>query len=286
MPARRSLAASIAALLVSALFAQSGAPDRVTFNLVYGWEDIAMETYTFSNGGATLDYTRETGDESGSLSCSCALRPVPGGYRLTLLDIEYGAIRPPFGGADELFVQFYREGRVDLMLAWNETEVIGVYSSDPEIAVAEATWRASSEFSETLKGKQYVYPASNVGDRSLTTFWAEAAKGPGRGEWLEATISHWGGDDPEYHKPLFAIVFPGVPIDAALAAKNASPKVVVAGTPGTVGSKSTLEKGNAPQLVSLASALALEKLRFTFQDVYPGSAYEDMCVGEIVILGR
>ena len=103
--------------------------------------------------------------------------------------------------------------------------------------------------------------------------WAEGAKGPGIGEWLELT--------PVSPKPLVAISFdPGLDGgDDDRYANNGRPKKTRLELNGehTV----TMNVPDSPEefrQVIEGYEKPVEKLRLTFEEVWPGKKYEDLCL--------
>ena len=105
--------------------------------------------------------------------------------------------------------------------------------------------------------------------------WSEGAMGAGVGEWLEIT--------PEVPKPLFAIsIKPGCFKNEDLFKANARPK------------KAKVElNGEKSFTVSIPDMMVeiefpvpgynkpVKKIRITFEEVWPGTKFEDLCVTSI-----
>lgn len=105
--------------------------------------------------------------------------------------------------------------------------------------------------------------------------WSEGAKGPGTGEWLELT--------PKTPKPLTAIAIkPGCFKSAALFQANARPKKLRIQLNG--------EKTLSADIPDLMEEIEIpvtdynkpvKHLRITFDEVWPGSRFEDLCITSI-----
>jgi hypothetical protein len=105
--------------------------------------------------------------------------------------------------------------------------------------------------------------------------WSEGAKGPGVGEWLELA--------PAVPKPLNAIeIEPGMSKSPELFTANARPKTVLVELNGekrfTVAIPDLMEVHRIP---ILDYAKPLKKIRLTFEEVWPGTKFEDLCVSGI-----
>lgn len=105
--------------------------------------------------------------------------------------------------------------------------------------------------------------------------WSEGAKGPGIGEWQELT--------PEVAKPIFAIsIKPGCFKNDSLFKANARPKKAKIELNGeksfTVNFPDMMEEIEFP--VSGYNK-PVKKIRITFEEVWPGSKFEDLCVTSI-----
>jgi hypothetical protein len=105
--------------------------------------------------------------------------------------------------------------------------------------------------------------------------WCEGAEGPGVGEWLELV--------PEVAKPLAAIsIKPGCFKSEALFAANARPKRMRIELNGehtfTVEIPDTRDEFEFP--VSNYKK-PVKSIRLTFEDVWPGNRFEDLCVTSV-----
>ena len=118
------------------------------------------------------------------------------------------------------------------------------------------------------------YDADNIRNQA-DQMWSEAAKGPGIGEWLELT--------PEVPKPLAAIsIKPGCFKSAALFAANARPKKIRVALNGehhfNVDVPDLMEEFEFP--VSNYTK-PVKKIRLTFEEIWPGNRFEDLCVTSV-----
>ncbi len=105
--------------------------------------------------------------------------------------------------------------------------------------------------------------------------WSEGAKGPGIGEWLELT--------PEVPKPLSAInLMPGYTMTPELFAANARPRKILVELNGE--QRFHAEIPDAPEWARIPVSgytKPVKTIRLTFEDVWKGSKYEDLCVSGV-----
>jgi hypothetical protein len=105
--------------------------------------------------------------------------------------------------------------------------------------------------------------------------WCEGVKGPGVGEWLELV--------PEVAKPLVAIsIKPGCFKSDALFAANARPKKMRVELNG--GNTFTVEIPDAREEFEFPVSnykKPVKSIRLTFEDVWPGNRFEDLCVTSV-----
>ncbi len=118
----------------------------------------------------------------------------------------------------------------------------------------------------------HAYEAFNVKEFWGDTTWSEGAPGNGTGEWLELK--------PDVSKPLAAIeIMPGFFKSEGLFLANARPKKIqvllndehrfVADIPDIMASC---------RIPVLGYSKPVRKIRLTFQEVWPGTKFEDLCV--------
>lgn len=105
--------------------------------------------------------------------------------------------------------------------------------------------------------------------------WSEGANGPGVGEWLEM--------EPAVPRPLVAInMLPGCQKSDALFKANARPKKILVELNGehqfAVEVPDLMDSYEIP---IKAYAKPVKKIRLTFQEVYPGNRFEDLCVSGV-----
>ena len=137
--------------------------------------------------------------------------------------------------------------------------------------------KASSTLEPTpeLIGKRN-YDASLVKQGSgQVGAWSEGAKGPGTGEWLELT--------PEVPKPLTEInLMPGYTMSRELFEANARPKKVLVELNGE--HRFHADIPDAPEWARIpvnGYTKPVKTIRLTFEEVYKGARYEDLCVSGV-----
>jgi len=118
------------------------------------------------------------------------------------------------------------------------------------------------------------YDAENI-RHSWDKMWSEGAQGPGAGEWLELT--------PVTPKPLAAIsITPGCVKSDELFAANARPKKMRVELNGehqfTVDVPDSKEEFEFP-ITNYKKPV--KKIRLTFEEVWPGKRFEDLCVTSV-----
>lgn len=105
--------------------------------------------------------------------------------------------------------------------------------------------------------------------------WSEGAKGSGVGEWLELT--------PAVPKPLVAIeLAPGMTKTEELFKANARPKKVLVELNGEKRFSVEISDLNEVHRIPILDyAKPVKKIRLTFEEVWPGTKFEDLCVSGI-----
>ncbi|TAG10794.1 MAG: DUF4424 domain-containing protein [Verrucomicrobia bacterium] len=105
--------------------------------------------------------------------------------------------------------------------------------------------------------------------------WSEGAKGSGIGEWLEIT--------PEVPKPLNAIeIEPGMTKDEKLFKANARPKNILVELNGEKRFNAQIpDSRDVHRILIHDYTKPVKKIRLTFEEVWPGSQFEDLCVSGI-----
>jgi hypothetical protein len=105
--------------------------------------------------------------------------------------------------------------------------------------------------------------------------WSEGAKGSGVGEWLELT--------PAVPKPLVAIeLAPGMTKTEELFKANARPKKVLVELNGEKRFSFDISDLNEVHRIPILDyAKPVKKIRLTFEEVWPGTKFEDLCVSGI-----
>ena len=122
---------------------------------------------------------------------------------------------------------------------------------------------------------QLSYNADNLKGSSSGSTWSEAAKGTGIGEWLQI--------EPQVPKPLAAIeIRPGYGKSDELFQANARPKKILVdlndGHQFSVDIPDSKEEFRIPVN---DYAKPVKKIRLTFQEVWPGTKFEDLCVSGV-----
>lgn len=132
--------------------------------------------------------------------------------------------------------------------------------------------------SSTLKPEgENRYEASLLKDVYQKGAWSEGAKGPGIGEWLEL--------EPAVAKPLAAIgITPGFAKSPELFKANARPKKILV----TLNKEHefTAEIPDAAEYCRIPVSgykKPVTSIRITFQDVWQGEKFEDLCVTQILL---
>ena len=122
---------------------------------------------------------------------------------------------------------------------------------------------------------EFKYDAENVRRFWAEHLWSEGAKGPGIGEWLEL--------EPIAPKPITAIsMLPGCGKSDALFEANARPKKVLVELNGD--HRFTVEVPNSKEEFEFPVSnytKPVRKLRLTFQEVWPGKRFEDLCISGV-----
>ncbi len=109
--------------------------------------------------------------------------------------------------------------------------------------------------------------------------WAEGIKGNGVGEWLEFSV--------EVPRPLHSMmIYSGYykqDDDTRLFKANARPKAMTVSLNGEYEFKAMLDDRMEGQMIPVtAYAKPVKTVRLTFDEIYPGSQYEDMCVSAVL----
>lgn len=141
-------------------------------------------------------------------------------------------------------------------------------------ALAHANFQVKASSTLPPDGK-HKYDAANIKEFYRESMWSEGVAGPGTGEWLELT--------PEAPKPLIAISLrPGAWKSAELFAANARPKKVLVELNGEhrfhAEVRDAMEEFEIPVV---GYRKAVKKLRLTFEEVWPGKRYEDLCISSV-----
>ena len=116
------------------------------------------------------------------------------------------------------------------------------------------------------------YDAENLNTDWREKAWSEGAEGHGVGEWLEFV--------PKVAKPVDAlIIMPGYQKTDELFAANSRPKRLKIELNGEHVFHADLTDSRSRQSIPIKGYTnPVKKFRITFEEVYPGSKYEDLCV--------
>lgn len=119
------------------------------------------------------------------------------------------------------------------------------------------------------------YDAENIRQPHGEKMWSEGAPGPGAGEWLELA--------PEVPKPLLTISLrPGCWKSHELFTANARPKKVLVELNGEhrfhAEVPDAMEQFEIPVV---GYGKPVKKLRLTFEEVWPGKRFEDLCISSV-----
>ena len=119
------------------------------------------------------------------------------------------------------------------------------------------------------------YVADNVRDHERLTIWSEGAPGPGKNEWLELT--------PEVAKPLrFISLSPGCWRTPELFLANARPKRILVELNGAHRFHFDVPDRMEEFMIPVTGyTKPVAKIRLTFEEVWAGNKYEDLCISEI-----
>jgi hypothetical protein len=179
----------------------------------------------------------------------------------------------------------------EVQLWGNLTEMPGFVSvtrleaiSDPSTATRNltpfATPEASSELPSDRLGTYHAWSAING---LVETPWCEGAAGPGVGEWLELTF-------PEQLEVAYLSLHVGYDYSDDIFFKNNRLKRVTFIFSNGEEIEWSFDDERGPQLVPLACApgpcLEVTSLKIVIDEVYPGSTYDDACIGEIEVWGQ
>ena len=134
---------------------------------------------------------------------------------------------------------------------------------------------------------EHTYEVENIkfwskpvdGTTSGLCCWSEGAKGPGEGEFLLIT--------PEKKEPLLGISLYGGYFDYGnpLYEKNARPKKIRAILNGNHEDVFVLNDRMQRQFLNFGEYREpIETIKLIFEEVYPGSHYEDLCISQLSLL--
>ncbi len=138
-------------------------------------------------------------------------------------------------------------------------------------SMAHSNYRVKAS-STLAPDKDHKYHAENIRVVHGEEVWSEGAKGPGIGEWLEL--------EPIVQKPLEAITIrPGYAFSQERFEANARPKRMAVELNGS--HRFTVDVPDSREEFRIAVSnytKPVKKIRLTFEEVWPGSRFEDLCV--------
>ncbi|MES2996659.1 MAG: DUF4424 family protein [Verrucomicrobiota bacterium] len=140
-------------------------------------------------------------------------------------------------------------------------------------SVSHTNYKVSA--SSTLPPENHrQYAADNIRNDD-NSFWSEGAAGSGEGEWLEIV--------PAEPKPIIALdILPGCWNSKELFTANSRPKKLIVELNDSHRFPVNVPDGMQALHIPVANyAKAVKKIRLTFEDVWPGTKYEDLCVSRV-----
>jgi len=122
------------------------------------------------------------------------------------------------------------------------------------------------------------YNVANLNDDYWNHAWSEGAPGPGIGEWLEIR--------PKVPKPLVALrILPGYARPEKLFKANARPKKIKVELNGEYSFTASVKDKRAWQWIPVRGyGKPVKLVKITFEDVWEGSRYEDLCVTGLALV--
>ena len=130
----------------------------------------------------------------------------------------------------------------------------------------------SSEFKETIKGKQIVYSKNNLSDGNLNKGWIEGSKGDGKGEWIKYTFNK-----KMYISRMF--IYNGLQIDEKRYYSNNRVNEIEVIIDGSDKRRYFLYDTNLANVCNIETEV--KELKIIIKDVYHGAYYDDLCIAEI-----
>ena len=145
------------------------------------------------------------------------------------------------------------------------------YQSNGEWYIITTNYKAKASSVKPPEGK-LDYTVTNLNDNSPNNAWCEGKPGPGVGEWLELR--------PEVAKPLRSLLMlPGYQKSEELFRANARPKrVKVILNDEHTFSVEVPDKRAQCCIPVRGYAKPVRLVKLIFEDVWPGSSFEDLCV--------
>ncbi len=120
------------------------------------------------------------------------------------------------------------------------------------------------------------YAAANANDANVSTTWAEAAGGIGKGEWLSFFF--------EEREIIGFAIHAGYQKSSDVYKKNARPKKILVSVAGEDGMAVTLKDTRSEQIVLFDRPQASDYLSIEIRSAYAGSHYADTCITDVRIL--
>ena len=171
------------------------------------------------------------------------------------------------------------EGRFRAELKRNDASLFGyTLLSFEKVCGPEYTAGLSASASSTLPDEgSYTYPPSMVLDGDPVTAWVEGAAGNGEGEWIQLS-----GTQPFSFTGL--VIRAGYQKDPTTFTNNGRPtKLLMECSDGSAW-EMELPPGRGETVIPMGQRLEESWIRFTIQEVNPGSKYEDTCISEISLM--
>lgn len=157
---------------------------------------------------------------------------------------------------------------------YNDTESTRYFERGSQWSMSHTNYQIKASSFLPPEGDQS-YEPEKVKNFWGAQAWSEGAKGSGVGEWLELT--------PAVPKPLVVIeLAPGMTKTEELFKANARPKKVLVELNGEKRFSVEISDLNEVHRIPILDyAKPVKKIRLTFEEVWPGTKFEDLCVSGI-----
>lgn len=280
----KRFAFALVAALSAALFAAPPALSGNDLAMVNGWE-YGMETISFGEGTA-FSWTRVTGDSSSAKEGTWFLDVGMYGPEISFQyrEREDGAETVTEGS--ESYDYAWSEGSPSVLVLYTRERIAGIYTSNADSFLYAATYAASSELTETIKGRKITYLSGYLGDPDFSKFWAEGAKGTGTGSWFSASLESDDGTDLVRCRPAFAVLANGFPMNPDMFAANSRAKTLEITPDKGKAIRIQVEDTFAPTIYRLAMDRGVRSIRSTILEAAKGMKYDDLCVSKFFVIGR